>query len=94
MPPIGSSDQFIHQITQQFVFQRLWTGNATTPELAPASTPYNRLVCRNNTDLFYATGNIVRCCTISPNHKNYKLFKVENQFYEVASLLMNKSGTL
>ena len=39
MPPIGSSDQFIHQITQQFVFQRLWTGNATTPELAPASTP-------------------------------------------------------
>lgn len=94
MLSIGSADQFIHQITQQFVFQRLWTGNSTPPELVPASTPYNRLVCRNNTDLFFATGNIVRCCSISPNHKNYKLFKVQHQFHEVVSLLMNKSGTL
>ena len=93
MPPIGSSDQFIHQITQQFVFQRLWTGNATTPELAPASTPtidwYAVIIPIYSMQLAI----LFDAAQLVPIIK-HKLFKVENQFYEVASLLMNKSGTL
>lgn len=90
---IGSKDQFVSQITQQKVF--LHYLNSSIPQDEPSTPlPYNRLVCRGSSDVFFVSSNLVRCCTINPNTTNYKLLDIANPFYDIISLAMNKSGTL
>lgn len=93
MSSIGSKDQFVSQITNQSIFKHFLDSNTSKEELS-SPLPYNRLVCRGNSDVFFVSNNLVRCCTINPDTTNYKLLKVVNPFYEIISLLMNKSGTL
>ncbi|KAI5950665.1 NUP82 [Candida theae] len=102
------SDGLVSSITKQLIFQHHFPidfnfaklpnttePNATAPSAsAPTlSIPHNKLVCRNNSELFFAQGNLVRCCTINPVTSNYKLLKTPRADFEVVSLEINESGS-
>lgn len=97
------SDELISLITKQLIFQHSFPTNfnfaqesgSTIPPASPpaASIPHNKLVCRNNSELFFAQENLVRCCTINPITSNYKLLKTPNANFEVVFLEINESGT-
>lgn len=95
------SDELISLITKQLIFQHNFPidfnfakAPDATPDVVPPSIPYNKLLCRNNSELFFAQGNLVRCCTINPVTSNYKLLKTPHADFEVVSLEINESGSL
>ncbi|KAI5961065.1 NUP82 [Candida margitis] len=95
------TDKLISSITKQLIFQHNFPidfnfTNAPKTKIdtiLPPSIPHNKLICRNNSELFFASGNLVRCCSINPVTSNYKLLKTPHADFEVVSLEINESGT-
>lgn len=100
--PYAMSDELVSLITKQSIFQHNFPidlnfaqapGIKSPTEPSSQSVPYNKLICRNNSELFFAQDNLVRCCTINPITSNYKLLKTAHADFEVVSLEINESST-
>lgn len=96
------SDELVSLIAKQSIFQHNFPidlnfaqapGIKSPTKPSSQSIPYNKLICRNNSELFFAQDNLVRCCTINPITSNYKLLKTAHADFEVVSLEINESST-
>ncbi|KAK6457773.1 nuclear pore protein [Scheffersomyces xylosifermentans] len=93
MPDIGTKDQFVEQITSQSIF-RTFVELEASDDSSFSTEGFDRLVCRNNTEVFFANRNSVRCCTISPFSTNYRLLQNDFDRFYIQGLEINPSGTL
>ncbi|CAI5760745.1 unnamed protein product [Candida verbasci] len=87
-----NTDSFIKQITSQSLFN-LFSHNKLTNSIQQL----NKLIIRNNQDLFFVSNNVVRCCQINPYTINYKLVNINasnSGYYEIHSILLNQTGNL
>ncbi|CAK9441430.1 uncharacterized protein LODBEIA_P52980 [Lodderomyces beijingensis] len=84
------ADELNSSIASQSIFQT-YLPTSVSQELNRAQG--NKLVCKNNTELYFAVDNLVRCCNINPITKNYKLLETHGANFEIDSLVMNESST-
>ena len=102
------SEDLGSQITNQSIFQNHFsritgtsssssssssTGSTTTTKEELTNLFKNKLICKNNSELYFAVDNLVRCCTINPTTKNYKLLKTQSAAFEIQELVINESET-
>ncbi|KSA02912.1 uncharacterized protein AC631_01277 [Debaryomyces fabryi] len=86
------AEKFISGITQQQIFHTFLESLSVDGESKLVSQ--NKLVCRNNLDLFFANENLVRCCTINPEYTNFRLLDNKYDDFKIRSLEMNSLGSL
>ncbi|KAG7662115.1 NUP82 [[Candida] subhashii] len=93
-PIAGSKEYFISSILNQSIFKTHWEKSKQSSE--NHCSGYNTLVCKDNTELYFTSKNMVRCCTINQKTFNYKLMRSSSTFnyFEVTQLVMNSSETL
>lgn len=83
---------FIDKVSNQKIFQSF---ESLVPyETKSCLISQNKLVCRNNLELFYANDNLIRCCTIDSYNDSYKVVESDLIDFEIKSLEINSSGTL
>ncbi|CAG84490.2 DEHA2A04928p [Debaryomyces hansenii CBS767] len=92
MAGTDSTGKFISEITQQQIFHTFLESLSVDSKSKLLSQ--NKLVCRNNLDLFFANENLVRCCTINPEYTNFRLLDNKYDDFKIRSLEMNSSGSL
>lgn len=83
---------FIDHINRQLIFNTYISPNNNEKESILVGR--NRLVCRNNLDLFFSNNNMIRCCTINSEYGNYRLLNKNGTNYEIKTLEINSLGTL
>ncbi|KAI5963238.1 NUP82 [Candida pseudojiufengensis] len=92
------SDVLISSISIQSIFQHrssIESSHFFSPNLfVPTSqiVEPNKLILRNDSEIFFAIDNLVRCCIINPITTNYKLLKTLQPNFEILSLELNESG--
>lgn len=93
-PKMDDKDRriFIDHINRQLIFNTYITPNKDEKESILVGK--NRLVCRNNLDLFFSNNNMIRCCTINSEYGNYRLLNKNGTNYEIKTLEINSLGTL
>ncbi|ODV96921.1 hypothetical protein PACTADRAFT_1505 [Pachysolen tannophilus NRRL Y-2460] len=88
---------FLSQLSNHSIFKRTTSGLATFNEDSSDNNInkkfYNKIVSRNNHELFIATENTIRCCDIN-NGNSYKILDIPIIDFEIERLLLNQSGTL
>lgn len=92
MADLSSSERFISEVTQQLIFKTFIESLSVNNESKLVSQ--NKLVCRDNLDLFFANENLVRCCTINSEYTNFRLLDNKYDDFKIRSLEMNSLGTL
>lgn len=90
---VGSKEYFVSLILEQSIFK---THGERKMDQADDYSGYNTIVCRNNSDVFFTSKNLVRCCSINQKTTNYKLMKAPSSFdyFLITQLVMNTSETL
>lgn len=78
------SGKFVSQVLQQLIF-RSYVDLSNHKE--PVEFPHQRLVCRNNSELYLANKNYVRCSTLG-SKSSFKLLDLGLSF-KIESLLLN-----
>lgn len=84
---------FKQKISNQQIFKSVFEARQEEKSFDNAFG-YDRLVCRNNHDIFFATKNFVRHCMVNSTSFDYKILKNEHEPFEIISLEMNELGTL
>lgn len=92
MAGTDDTEKFISEITQQQIFHTFLESLSVDDKSKLVSQ--NKLVCRNNLDLFFANENLVRCCTINPKYTNFRLLDNKYDDFKIRSLEMNSLGSL
>lgn len=90
------STSFIDRVQSQLIF------NSSSFKIEPRSNPVlnqphtisNVATCRNNTEIFLALGNVVRCCSINNRTSNYKVLHIPHLDYVIRNLILNDQGNL
>lgn len=83
MAGTDSTGKFISEITQQQIFHTFLESLSVDSKSKLLSQ--NKLVCRNNLDLFFANENLVRCCTINPEYTNFRLLDNKYDDFKIRS---------
>lgn len=86
------AQKFIDKVSNQKIFQSL--RSSVSYQSKPCLISQNKLVCRNNLELFYANDNLIRCCTINNYNDSYKVLESNLIDFRIESLEINSSGTL
>lgn len=92
MTSTDSAQRFINEINQQLIFQTFLESLSIDDQSKLISQ--NKLICRNNLDLFFANENLVRCCTVNPDYNNFRLLDNKYDNFKIRSLEMNSLGSL
>ncbi|CAH2350051.1 hypothetical protein CLIB1423_01S01288 [[Candida] railenensis] len=90
------STSFIDRVQSQSIF------NSSSFKIEPRSSPLqnqphtisNVATCRNNTEIFLASGNVVRCCSINSKTSNYKVLHIPHLDYVIRNLILNDKGNM
>lgn len=88
-------DHLIHDINTQRIFQNLWLLGLKEP-VSAIGGGYDHVATRNS-DLFYALGATVRCCTLGTDSDNYWILEASNprdRLFHIHGLEINPNGSL
>lgn len=85
-------DRFTTDISKQLIFQTFY--EPLLENHLSNVKKRSKLVCRNNSDLFYAKENLVRACTVNTYSSNFRILENDYGSYQIKSLEMNSLGTL
>lgn len=76
------SKSFIERVQSQLIFD------------SPIGTINPKLASRKDTELFCATNNVIRFCTINDKTTNYKIIVHDHSQFQIEELLLNDLGNL
>lgn len=83
--------EFVTQVSEQYIFQT-FVDNSVGDD--GTSIAYNKLVCKDNREIYFANRNCIRYSNVDPKNPNFHILSNPYDKFNIVALEMNNLGTL